>query len=233
MKDLAYAVDFGTSNSLITACNKEEVFAPAPLDTESEEPHILRSILYFPHAEACFYGHRAIEEYRENLGQGRLIRSIKKFLSDTKFTGSWIEDRLVRLEDLIGIFLLEMKKRADAHYNADVKKVLLGRPAKFSLDPEKDKLAEWRLKKAAEFAGFEEVHFCPEPLAAAFDVKQELKKDTTVLVADLGGGTSDFTVIKITPHNFKEEDVLSLGGVSVAGDKMDSELMKNKASAGI
>lgn len=136
----------------------------------------------------------------------------------------------MRLEDLIGLFLLEMRKRANAHLDCDVTSVVLGRPAKFSFDPSEDKMAEYRLKKAAEFAGFKHVEFLAEPIAAAFDMKQKLTRDQRVLVVDLGGGTSDFTVIRIGPNDYRPEDLLALGGVSVAGDLIDGRFVEEEVS---
>ena len=133
---------------------------------------------------------------------------------------------MVRLEDLIGYFLLEMKKRAERTLGVEVTDVLLGRPAKFSNDPVKDGLAQFRLQKAAQLAGFKTVSFLPEPLAAALDLRKRLTEMKTVLVVDLGGGTSDFTVIRIGPKEFESSDVLAIGGVSVAGDAVDGEFMK-------
>jgi hypothetical chaperone protein len=106
--------------------------------------------------------------------------------------------------------------------------VLLGRPSKFSEDPVKDRLAQYRLQRAAELAGFKHIEFLAEPLAAAFDLRKRLKESKTVLVVDLGGGTSDFTVIRIGPHAYRDEDLLAMGGISVAGDVIDGEFMKTQ-----
>ena len=199
--------------------------APLALDPTATDPTVLRSLLYFPDATACFYGQAAVQEYSENHGEGRLIRSIKKYLPSESYVGSWIDNRMVRLEDLIGFFLLEMKKRAENQIGREVNQVFLGRPAKFSSDPTKDKLAQYRLQKAAELAGFKQIEFLPEPLAAALDLRKRMTEMKTVLVVDLGGGTSDFTVIRLGPDEFRDSDVLAIGGVSVAGDAVDGAFM--------
>jgi hypothetical chaperone protein len=151
---------------------------------------------------------------------------VKRFLPIRSFADTQIGSKRVRLEQLIGVFLREMRVRANRHFGADVRRVLLGRPARFSDDPEADKLAEDRLERAARFAGFEEVHFCPEPVAAAYDFRRRVRETTTLLVADLGGGTSDFTVARLSPND--TIDVLSMGGVSIAGDVLDGSIMRNK-----
>ena len=221
------AIDFGTSNSLVAAADPTVTTPPLALDTEAPDPTVFRSVLYFPNGNLCYYGQNAVHQYTEDQAQGRLIRSIKKYLPSESFVGSWIDDRMVRLEDLIGIFLLEMRKRACSQLGAEVDSVLLGRPAKYSDDPVKDKLAQYRMQKAAEFAGFKNVSFLPEPLAAAFELRRTLTEMKTVLVVDLGGGTSDFTVIRIGPEQFKDSDVLGIGGVSLAGDVVDGDFMRS------
>lgn len=223
-----YAIDYGTSNSLLSTVSSTGVSEPLALDPSASDPTIFRSVLYFINANKCFYGHEAIKEYNLNAGEGRFIRSVKKFLPSKSFTGTFIDNRVVRLEDLIGYFLLEMRKRANEINQMDVTDVILGRPAKFSLREEEDRMAEYRLKKAAEFAGFKNIQFLPEPIAAAFDLRKQLTKEKIVLVVDLGGGTSDFTVIKIGPFAYKEEHLLALGGISIAGDILDGQLMKSQ-----
>ncbi len=225
-RGLTFAIDYGTSNSLLVATDGVHVTEPLELDPLAVDTSVLRSILYFPNADACFYGQDAIDQYSDNHGEGRLIRSVKKYLPSESYLGSWIDNRLVRLEDLISFFLLEMKRRAEKTLGAEVTDVLLGRPAKFSADPVKDGLAQHRLKRAAELAGFKTVSFLAEPLAAALDLRKRLTEMKTVLVVDLGGGTSDFTVIRIGPKEFQDSDVLAIGGVSVAGDAVDGEFMK-------
>src|SRR5262245_53855682 len=97
---LVYAIDFGTSNSLLSAATPDEVFAPIPLDAGATDPTILRSVMFFPNAQKAFYGTQAIAQYIENQGQGRLLRSIKKHLPIRSFIGTWIDDRPANLEDL-------------------------------------------------------------------------------------------------------------------------------------
>jgi hypothetical chaperone protein len=228
MSKLVYAVDFGTSNSLLAAANSKELFAPIPLDPEASDPTILRSLLFFPSQKQCYYGSSAIKEFKRNDLQGRLIRSIKKFLPIRSFIGTFIDDRPMNLEDIIAVFLGEMRRRANEHFNQDVDSIVLGRPARFSVDKADDDFAQYRLERAARGAGFKNIEFVPEPLAAAFELRKKLKESKTVLVADFGGGTSDYTVIRISPDAFKDSDVLAISGVPFAGDALDGSIMKNK-----
>lgn len=222
-----YAIDFGTSNSLLAAASAEATCAPIPLDDAAGDPTVLRSLLFFEQGRfSC--GSAAVRDFVASGLQGRFIRSIKKYLPDKSFSGTQIGARVVTIEDLVGRLLREMRERANRHFGTQVERVVLGRPASFSLDAGGDALAEARLGRAAEIAGFREVHFCPEPVAAAHDFRLALDQTMTVLVADFGGGTSDYSVVRMGREGFGPGDVLSLGGVSVAGDALDGSLMRHK-----
>ncbi|MGZ3739911.1 MAG: Hsp70 family protein [Bdellovibrionota bacterium] len=230
MDSLRYCVDFGTSNSLLAAVIDGKVLPPAPLDPSARDPSILRSVLFFPGRDRCFFGAEAVREFVRHDMEGRFLRSIKKFLPSPSFGGTQIGGRVMTLEEIVGTFLGEMKKRADAHYGRDVRSLLLGRPAKYSPVPAEDELAEARMARAAKFAGFDQVEFCPEPVAAAHGFASSLSGEKLMLVGDFGGGTSDFTVIRISRRAFRPEDVLSIGGVSVAGDALDGAVMRKRIS---
>lgn len=226
-----YAIDFGTSNSLLAAANAEATHPPVPLDAAASDPTLLRSMLFFDGVDRFSCGSSAVADFVANGMQGRFIRSIKKYLPDKGFSGTQIGRRMMTIEDLIARLLREMRTRADRYFNAQVTRVVLGRPAKFSADPDDDKTAEDRLLRASKLAGFSEVSFCPEPVAAAHDFKLDLDRPTTVLVADFGGGTSDYTIVKMRRGGFDPSDVLALGGVAVAGDALDGSLMRGRIAA--
>ncbi len=225
-----YAIDFGTSNSLLAAANPARVFDPIPLDDGARDPTILRSILFFPDATHVFYGSEALREHVARGMTGRLIRSIKKHLPSRAFVGTRIDERPMTLEDLIGAFLGELRRRADRHFGVEVDRVVLGRPARFSNDDAEDAFGQRRLERAARLAGFRDVDFCPEPVAAAGAFRGHLDQPRVVLVGDFGGGTSDFTVLRMRPDGYDTEDVLAVGGVAVAGDALDGSLMRHKVA---
>jgi hypothetical chaperone protein len=224
---LIYAIDFGTTNSLLAAADGVKVHAPIALDPHAPDPSILRSVLYFPDAQRCFFGAQALAEYTAAGGQGRLMRSIKKHLPSRSFIGTFVEERPMNLEDLIGAFLGEMRQRADRFFGTEVKRVVLGRPARFAADDADDQHAQNRLERAARIGGFEEISFCPEPVAAAREFRSTLRERKIVLVGDFGGGTSDFTVLQLHAGEFDSADVLAIGGVAVAGDAFDSSMMRH------
>jgi len=222
-----YAIDFGTSNSLLAAANRNEVCAPIPLDEHAQDPSVFRSILFHSDDANWSFGAAALSEYIAHGMHGRFIRSIKRFLPVASFSDTRIGTRKVLLEELVGMFLREMRRRANVHFGADVRRVMLGRPARFSDDDQADALAEARLRSAAQFAGFEDIHFCPEPLAAAYDFGSTRPGANTFLVADFGGGTSDYTVARLDPARADALEVLAIGGVGQAGDAFDGALMRH------
>ena len=226
----AYGIDFGTSNSLVSAASERGVHSAVPLDPGAQDPTVLRSILHFAPSGECTFGAGAIDRYIQSGMQGRLLRSLKRFLPSPAFTRTFIGSRQYRLEDLIGAVLRAIRERANAFFDCDVRAVVLGRPALFSEVSAEDELAERRLRSAAELAGFESVEFCPEPVAAARDFQNQLDTTKLILVADFGGGTSDFSVVRMGPEPFSKSDVLAIGGVRVAGDALEGAMMRENLS---
>ncbi len=225
---LVYAIDFGTSNSLLAAGRDGQVLAPIPIDPAAKDPSVLRSLIYFENDQKRTIGAQALLDFRSNDLQGRLLRSLKKFLPSKSFTGTTIITRTMSLEDLIASILRELRERANLHFGQDVRSAVFGRPARFSEEDDLDQFAQDRLEKAARLAGFEQIEFMPEPLAAAFELRQRIQTSQLALVADFGGGTSDFTVIQLSKKDFSPSDVLAIGGVSVAGDAVDGAVMRNR-----
>jgi hypothetical chaperone protein len=225
-----YAIDFGTSNSLLAAANAERVFPPIALDPDAPDPSVLRSILYFTSDGSPYFGVRALAEYVDRGMDGRLLRSLKRFLPAAGFRSTFVGSRRYRLEELIGAMLRTMRHRANQEFGVDVRRVLLGRPARYSKASEEDTLAEARMREAASLAGFDQIDFCAEPTAAARDFESELAQERLVLVADFGGGTSDFSLVRMTRSGFQHDDVLATGGLSIAGDVLDGALMKHQVS---
>jgi hypothetical chaperone protein len=218
-----HAVDFGTSNSLLSYVTKDGI---KPINLEDKAP-VLRSLLYTPSQNKWYFGNEAIREYINNEGEGRFLRSIKKFLPEPGYSGTSIFNRNVNISEMVSIFLGEMRKRANKETGENVEKIVLGRPALYSLDKEFDKLAQDRMQKAAEIAGYKEVIFCPEPIAAGLDYQSNDHKERIVLICDFGGGTSDFTLMKISGRPYSQEDILGLSGIFSAGDALDGIMMKD------
>ena len=226
--DSFLSIDFGTSNSLVGAFHEGRRHEALALDPLAADPTMMRTLLFFPHADLCYYGAEAIEQYIAQDMEGRLFRSFKSHLPNKNYLGTVLDNRILTLENLVGIFLLELKKRAEKALGTTVDKAVIGRPARYSMDPVADGFALHRMEKAAKMAGFKEVQFVPEPLAAAFDYRRQLTQEKIVLIGDFGGGTSDFTLIKLRPESFSKEDVLAIDGCPLAGDALDSVFMSHR-----
>jgi hypothetical chaperone protein len=220
-----HAVDFGTSNSLLTYVSSEGKIVPVPLDLDNS--HVLRSLLYTPEKNVWFFGNEAIKEYVNHEGEGRFFRSIKKFLPEPSYSGTTVFNRNMTISELVSVFLGEMRKRANKFTGVNVDKIVLGRPALYSRDLEQDKLAQDRMEAAARTAGYKEVLFCPEPIAAGLDYLTSSKEEKIVLITDFGGGTSDFTLMKIHKEQYSQNDILGLSGIFSAGDVLDGLLMRD------
>jgi hypothetical chaperone protein len=227
-KPTIYAIDFGTSNSLLAAASADALFGLVPLDPRSPDPSILRSILCFPDEGGLFVGREALQRYLDAGMEGRLLRSIKRHLGSRSFRGTTMRGRLFTAEALVAAVLREMRSRANLHFEADVRRVVLGRPVHFAGD--EDALAQGRLEQAARLAGFEEIHFFPEPVAAAraFGAAQDRRE--LALIGDFGGGTSDFTILRTGRGGLERGDVLAVGGIALAGDALDSAIMRGSVA---
>ncbi len=220
-----YAVDFGTSNSLLSHVAKDGTITPIPM--EKEGSLVLRSLLYTPEANTWYFGKEAIKEYINTDGEGRFFRSVKKFLPEANYSGTIVFNKTMNISEIVAVFLGEMRKRANKITNENVEKIVMGRPALYSLDPVDDQLAQDRMQKACEIAGFKEVIFCPEPIAAGLDYNANSNEQKIVLIADFGGGTSDFTLMKVHEGAYSKEDILGLSGIFKAGDALDGVMMKD------
>ncbi len=230
MNNLVYGIDFGTTNSAIAFLNSNGVDF---VTHGNDQKKIIPSVLFFPEGrKECYLGEEALSKYFGESMDGRLMQSIKSTLPLKWLQGTQINGKFRRIEDLVALILADLKRKADIQTGENVKKAVIGRPAVFSEDDEKEECAKTRLLLAAQKAGFEEIHFQIEPIAAALFYELSLTNSELVLVADFGGGTSDFTLMKLSPDNLqkndRQADILGTSGVSIAGDKLDSAIMWNK-----
>ena len=231
MSDIIYGVDFGTSNSAIAIMQdgKETI-----VHEESRADNTESSILFFPQWDTGVHhvGDEGVRQYIDSGMNGRLIQSIKSILPDPSFKFTWIHGERYEIEDLIALIIMHLKIKADKSIDQKITKAVFGRPALFSENPEEDKIAEERLRAAAHKAGFDEVHFQLEPIAAAFSYEMKISKPETVLVADLGGGTSDFTIMRLDPQKIhlkdRKADMLATGGIHIGGNDLDAQIMWHK-----
>jgi len=226
-------LDFGTTNSAIAVATGDR---QAKLATFADAANNFRSILYFPAKERFSKlkvetqaGPDAINAYLEADTKGRLIVSIKSYLASRLFTSTSINGRHYTLEDLIAIILRRLRVAVMEQFDTSAARVVLGRPVRFSgAENDADEaLALQRLRAAAALAGFQEISFELEPVAAAYQYETQLDHDELVLIGDFGGGTSDFTLAQLGPGRRQagRNPVIGTSGVAIAGDTFDSRIM--------
>jgi hypothetical chaperone protein len=173
------------------------------------------------------FGRAAVAAYVDGL-DGRLMRSMKSILGSSLVdqTTDVGGGRGVKYIDIIAGYLRHLKRCAEHAAGQAIDRAVIGRPVFFVDDePERDAQAVAALEAAARQVGFDEVHFQYEPIAAAFDHERSVTHEEVVLVADIGGGTSDFSVARVGPDRAKrldrKQDILANHGVHIAGTDFD------------
>jgi len=233
MSKFLYGIDFGTTNSALSIYDEEK---KEIVDTIS-----IPSLIYFTEAkslidgESHVVGEKAIDAYLNDGMKGRFIKSVKQILSRTTFTETRIHNKRYTASDLVTLILKDLKAKADYIIGENCSKAIIGRPVFFDDDnTQKDTLAQTRLKKAAENAGFTDVRFQFEPIGAAFAYEKTITRKERVLVADLGGGTTDFTYLILDPEKVgskdRKNDMIASGGIYIGGDSLDSAFMWDKGT---
>ena len=224
---VACGIDFGTSNTAVSLWRDGEV-RPVAVDVLAALADTIPTLLFFPPDGTPYFGSAAVREYLSRDMAGRLIQSIKRYLPSKGFSGTVVGGRTRPIEELVGGFLAHVKRAVDAEAGEPVTRVLMGRPAVFDTEAARDRLAQDRLERAARLAGFTEVAFQLEPIAAARAFERSLDRDVVCLVGDLGGGTSDFTVIRLGPGRTGDRrgDVLGSAGVYVGGNDVDARFIQ-------
>ncbi|QKE62165.1 Hsp70 family protein [Aquipseudomonas campi] len=222
----ALGIDFGTSNSTVGWWRA----GVEPLLELEDGKITLPSVVFFNTEERRpVYGRLALHEYLDGY-EGRLMRSLKSLLgskllkSETTVLGSALPFR-----DLLGFFIGELKKRAETFAGREFEQVVLGRPVFFvDDDPLADQEAANTLVAVANKLGFKDVSFQFEPIAAAFDYERTITREERVLIVDIGGGTSDFSLIRLSPERRdqadRQSDILATGGVHIGGTDFDKQL---------
>jgi len=233
MSKYLYGIDFGTTNSALSVYDEEK----KEIITTITVP----SLLYFHQEQSAasplnyVVGDQAIAAYLNDGMKGRFIKSIKQILSRTSFLETRIHNKRYNASDLVALILKDLKAKADEITGCDCRKAVIGRPVFFDDDStQKDTLAQTRLSKAAENAGFDEVRFQFEPIGAAFAYEKTISKKEKVLVADLGGGTTDFTYLILDPdkagNKDRRNDMIASGGIYIGGDSFDSAFMWDRGT---
>ncbi|HEY9076027.1 MAG TPA: Hsp70 family protein [Anaerolineaceae bacterium] len=162
----------------------------------------------------------------DELTPGRLLQYLKTGLRTENYTGTLVFDRFQDLKTLISIYLAELKRRAEIYLGAEIGAVTLGRPVHFHTDPIKDAASQETLRQAALAAGFDQVQFELEPVAAALFYEQTLQKPENALIFDFGGGTLDITILRLgDPTNRR---IFASGGIGIAGADFDRAIIQKR-----
>ena len=220
-------IDFGTSNSAVSWANHGE--AAQLIEIEGEHINMPTAVFFNAEDQCTHFGREAVAEYLSGT-EGRLMRSLKSLLgSPLLLETTEINGHAVSFLDVVAIFLGELRERASIELGDEPTRVVMGRPVHFVDDnEERDALAQNSLEEAAYRVGFEHVSFQLEPIAAALDYERRLTKESLVLVVDIGGGTSDFTVVRLGPQHIEKanrsSDILATSGVHIGGTDFDQKL---------
>lgn len=222
----ACGIDFGTSNSSVGFCGPE---GPRLLPIQHGATSVPTALFFSLDDNSTTFGHEALDRYlaRE---PGRYLRAIKSVLGTRLFEEkTQVKRRRLAFGDIIAAFLRFLRMTAGERLGVLPTSVVLGRPAFFiDDDPEADAAAERQLEAAARAAGFKTVAFQFEPIAAALDYEQRVNAEEIALVADIGGGTSDFSVVRVSPERARSsdrrQDILGFTGVHIGGTDFDRQL---------
>ncbi len=226
MTDFVTGIDFGTTNSAAAISNANDT-RMVPIDGAHDT---MPTALYFPdNTHDVFIGHAAHRAYMSGDTTGRLMRSLKRILgTETMNGGTIINGRSYSFDTIIGYFIKNMKSQIDTAAGTDVTSVVMGRPVHFrDNDPAGDVRAQNELEQIARNVGFKNIEFQFEPIAAAFAHEQHISDEKLAIVVDIGGGTSDFTVIRLGKKYINKpnrmDDVLANTGVRIGGNDLDSD----------
>jgi hypothetical chaperone protein len=218
------AIDFGTSNSAV-AVPDGAALKLAPV--EGAYTTLPTSVFFNTDEDTREFGRAALAAYIDGF-DGRLMRSMKSILGSPLAENSTElgDGSAIKYTEVIAIFLDHLKRSAEKSAGGPINRAVLGRPVFFvDDDPRADQMAQQQLEAAARSVGLREIHFQYEPIAAAFDYESHLTAEGLVLVADIGGGTSDFSLVRVGPERMKrverKDDVLAHHGVHVAGTDFD------------
>jgi hypothetical chaperone protein len=236
--------DFGTTNSSVAMLGEKSEIQFASFPSLAGPIESVRSVLYMELAAKgngarrahVFTGAAAIERYLQAEEKGRLIQSLKSHLSSRSLTGTEVFGRRYKLEDLVARMLADLRHNAEKHFGKPVRYAMVGRPVRFvgAETAEDDDLAVARLRTSFEAAGFDRVDFEMEPVAAACAYEASLDHDELILIGDFGGGTSDFSLLRVGKDVRRRgrtaQDLLGNSGVGIAGDAFDARIVRKLVS---
>ena len=225
MKSISCGLDFGTSNSTLGIVDGHG--EPVLLPLEGNEAPIPSVIFFSFEDDQIYFGQQALIEYKSG-AEGRMMRSLKSVLGTSLMQEETrIKGNRLAFTKVLEIFLKQLRMRAENQLNGGgFSQVVAGRPVHFVDDDESaDRTAQGQLEAAIKASGFTHVEFQYEPIAAALDYERTIQNEQLAMVVDIGGGTSDFTIIRLSPERAqsieRKQDILATGGVHVGGTDFD------------
>jgi hypothetical chaperone protein len=240
---VAIGIDFGTTNSSIAFAGGGDEVQLAKFQYLGSLTDAYRSLLYLQqvkeggvNALKSWTGPEGIEHYLSADVKGRLIQSLKSFLSSRSLLSTEAFGRRYTLEDLIARILRDLREKAEHQFGIKIRSAVVGRPVHFvgAENREDDSYAEGRLRSAFALAGYESVEFEMEPVAAAHYYESTLDHDELILIGDFGGGTSDFSLVHVGPTVRRRGrvpgDIVGNAGVGIAGDSFDAKIIRHLVS---
>jgi hypothetical chaperone protein len=251
MQPIAFAssgsvgLDFGTTNSAIAMLIESQAVL-AQFASPGGATTTFPSVLYFERRKegsltrlTSAAGPNALQRYLEAEDKGRLIQSLKAYLADRRFDGTGVFSQHYSLEDMIALIVGHLLRDArgltpETSPGSDPipSRVVVGRPVNFSdaRNREDNEFALERLRRAIAQCGFTDIVFEYEPVAAAYSYEQTLDRDELILIGDFGGGTSDFSILRVGPTQRRRgrarDEIIGADGVAVAGDAFDRQIIR-------
>ena len=228
-------IDFGTSNSAMAF--KPDAAAAGPsqlLQAEGTSLAMPTAVFFNTEDHRTHYGRDAVARYLEGT-EGRLMRSLKSLLGSALMQEKTaVHGKLMAYQDIVALFVQQLAATAERQLGGLPATVVMGRPVHFvDDDAARDAQAQSALEQAARAAGFSDVRFQMEPIAAALDYEQRISHESVVLVVDIGGGTSDFTIVRLGPERMhradRASDILATTGVHIGGTDFDRRLSLHAA----
>lgn len=228
-------LDFGTTNSVATLLDEAGNSQAIGFSHEGDTVQACRSVMTFWREDEgriskpmMEIGPWAIDQFLELDGDCRFLQSFKTFAASPLFVNTVINNKAWSFEALLSAYLRRLGERAGTPFP---KRVFVGRPVKFAGARSDEALARERYETALKTAGFEDINHVYEPVAAAFFFAQRLERDATILVADFGGGTSDFSIIRFKRGtHVRSAEALAHRGIGIAGDNFDQRIIDNVVS---
>jgi hypothetical chaperone protein len=226
MSPISGGIDFGTSNSTVGLVRDGR---PRLVALEGDHVTMPSAVFYNFEDNGTYFGRRAIADYTDHV-EGRLLRALKSVLgSSLVHEKTRVKARSIAFTDIIGSFIGYLKDRLETEAGQAVDSVVLGRPVHFvDEDEAADREAQDQLENAARAQGFKHIAFQFEPIAAALDYEQRVTGEELALIIDIGGGTSDFSIVRVSPERAKaedrREDILASTGVHIGGTDFDKLL---------